>query len=97
MPLKRAVAAITETLKDYADALIATGVNAIMVDTLFASQSIMSKQMWKEFEGVYVKDLAQHIHDQNCMVMIHNCGNGIYFRCSNRSHEAGGHFIPAPA
>lgn len=77
--VKKAVAAITETLKDYADALIATGVNAIMVDTLFASQSIMSKGMWKEFEGVYVKDLAQHIHDQNCMVMIHNCGNGIYF------------------
>ena len=77
--VKNAVAAITETLKEYTSALIETGVNAIMLDTLFASQSIMSKQMWKEFEGVYVKDLAQHIHDQNCMVMIHNCGNGIYF------------------
>ncbi len=77
--VKRAVAAITQTLMDYADAIIETGVHAIMLDTLFASQSIMSKGMWKEFEGVYVQKLAQHIHDKGCMVMIHNCGNGIYF------------------
>lgn len=77
--IKKAIAAITQTLKDYVDALIATGVHAIMVDTLFGSQSIMSKTMWKEFEGVYVKELANHIHQQNCMVMVHNCGNGIYF------------------
>ena len=77
--VKRAVGAITQTLKDYVDVLIGTGVHAIMLDTLFGSQSIMSKGMWKEFEGVYVRDLAEHIHKQNCMVMIHNCGNGIYF------------------
>ncbi|HHY81519.1 MAG TPA: uroporphyrinogen decarboxylase [Clostridiales bacterium] len=77
--VKRAVKAINETLKDYTSALISTGVNAIMLDTLFASQSIMSKGMWKEFEGVYVRELAEHIHKQDCMVMIHNCGNGIYF------------------
>ena len=77
--VKGAIGAITQTLKDYVDALIATGVHAIMVDTLFGSQSIMSKAMWKEFEGVYVRELANHIHQQNCMVMVHNCGNGIYF------------------
>lgn len=77
--VKKAIAAITQTLKDYVDAIIATGVHAIMVDTLFGSQSIMSKAMWKEFEGVFVRELAQHIHSQNCMVMVHNCGNGIYF------------------
>lgn len=77
--VKRAVAAITQTLMDYADAIIETGVHAIMLDTLFASQSIMSKGMWKSFEGVYVQKLAQHIHEKGCMVMIHNCGNGIYF------------------
>ena len=77
--VKGAVAAITVTLKEYSSGLIETGVPAIMLNTLFASQSIMSKQMWKEFEGIYVQDLARHIHDQNCMVMIHNCGNGIYF------------------
>lgn len=77
--VKNAVAEINRTLIDYCDALIGTGVHAIMLDTLFASQSIMSKAMWKEFEGVFVRDLAEHIHKQGCMVMIHNCGNGIYF------------------
>jgi uroporphyrinogen decarboxylase len=77
--VKRAVAAINQTLMEYVDGLIETGVNAIMLDTLFASQSIMSKSMWKEFEGVYVKELADHIHEKGCMMMIHNCGNGIYF------------------
>lgn len=77
--VKEAVRAINQTLMDYVDALIDTGVHAIMLDTLFASQSIMSKTMWKEFEGVYVKELADRIHSRDCMVMIHNCGNGIYF------------------
>jgi uroporphyrinogen decarboxylase len=77
--VKRAVGAINQTLMDYTDALIDTGVNAIMLDTLFASQSIMSKTMWREFEGVFVKELAAHIHEKGCMMMIHNCGNGIYF------------------
>ncbi|MGI6541927.1 MAG: uroporphyrinogen decarboxylase family protein [Limnochordia bacterium] len=77
--VKGAVQVVTEMLKEYCDALIETGVHAIMLDTLFASQSIMSKQMWMEFEGYLVKDLAAHIHKQGCMVMIHNCGTGIYF------------------
>lgn len=55
--VKEAVGAINQTLMDYVDALIDTGVHAIMLDTLFASQSIMSKSMWKEFEGVFVKEL----------------------------------------
>ena len=36
---------INETLKDYCNALMDTGVNGIMLDTLFASGSIMSKKM----------------------------------------------------
>ena len=77
--VKYAVSAITETLMDYYDALIDTGVHAIMIDTLFASQSIMSKSMWKEFEGQYVRNLADKVHQRGCMMMIHNCGHGIYF------------------
>lgn len=77
--VKNGVAAVTETLLDYVDALAATGVNAIMLDTLFASQSIMSKAMWLEFEGQYVKRIAERIRKHGCQVMIHNCGNGIYF------------------
>jgi uroporphyrinogen decarboxylase len=77
--VKRCMEVVNDTLIDYCDALIDTGVHAIMLDTLFASKSIMSKSMWMEFEGVYVEKLAKHIHDRGCMVMIHNCGQGIYF------------------
>ena len=77
--VKSAVEQINETLIDYCDALIETGVHAIMIDTLFASKSIMSKDMWMEFEGGFVRKLADHIHSKGCMVMIHNCGCGVYF------------------
>ena len=77
--VKRAVEVVTETLIDYCGALIDTGVHAIMLDTLFSSGSIMSKSMWKEMEGVYVKRLADSIHARGCIVMIHNCGKNIYF------------------
>ncbi|HKM17806.1 MAG: uroporphyrinogen decarboxylase [Firmicutes bacterium] len=77
--VKNGVAAVTETLLEYVDALAATGVPAIMLDTLYASQSIMSKSMWLEFEGPYVRRIAERIRKHGCQVMIHNCGNGIYF------------------
>ena len=77
--VKNAVEIINNTLIDYCDALMETGVHAVMIDTLFASQSIMSKEMWLEFEGQYVKELAGHVHDNDCMFMIHNCGLGVYF------------------
>ena len=74
-----ALAAITKTLMEYCKAIIETGVHAIMFDTLFGSQSIMSKQTWTELESVYMKKLADYVHSQNTMVMVHNCGKGIYF------------------
>lgn len=77
--VKKAVANITETLMEYVKALMETGVHAVMFDTLFASQSIMSKEMWDEFEGDAIEKIAQYVHDQGKMVMIHNCGAGIYF------------------
>lgn len=70
---------ITETIKELCTALIETGVHAIMFDTLYASKSIMSEDMWDEFEGVYMEEIADHVRKQGCMVMIHNCGAGPYF------------------
>lgn len=70
---------INETLKEYVAALTDTGISGIMFDTLFASGSIMSKQMWDDMEGQLVEELAQVVRDKNCMVMIHNCGERIYF------------------
>ncbi len=77
--IKSASEVITETLIEYCSALIETGVHAIMLDTLYASQSIMSKQMWNELEAPYVKRISDHIHKSGCMVMLHNCGKGVYF------------------
>lgn len=77
--IKVAAKEVNETLKDYVNALIDTGVNAVMLDTLFASASIMSKNMWKEMEGCIVKELADICHSRGCLVMIHNCGEKVYF------------------
>lgn len=76
--VKAVIKAITETMKEYVAALAETGVHAIMFDTLFASQSILSKSMWLEFEGPCMEILAEEARKHNCMVMIHNCGKGIY-------------------
>ena len=78
--VKAAAREINETLKEYTNALIDTGVAAVMLDTLFASGSIMSPDMWLEFEGGLVKELADVCHDRGTLVMIHNCGQNIYFK-----------------
>ncbi|MFA6947762.1 MAG: uroporphyrinogen decarboxylase family protein [Eubacteriales bacterium] len=74
-----ALDAITETLCDYCRAIMKTGVAGIMIDTLFASGSIMSKKMWRETEGPYAARVADAIRDAGGLVMIHNCGEKIYF------------------
>ena len=35
--------------------------------------------MWKEIEGPFTKVLADTIRDCGMMVIVHNCGNGLYF------------------
>ena len=77
--VKDAACEISKTLKDYCHAIMQTGVQGIMFDTLFASGSIMSKDMWDEFEGGLVEELAQAVREDGGLVMIHNCGNNIYF------------------
>lgn len=74
-----AVREVNETLKDYVAALCDTGVDAVMLDTLFASGSIMSKELWYKTEGVFVKELAEVIRQKNCLTMVHNCGKRVYF------------------
>jgi len=70
---------ITPVLVDYIKAMARTGVYAIIVDTSFASQTIMNKKMWLELESPFVKILADTIRECGCKSMVHNCGNGIYF------------------
>ncbi len=77
--VREAARNIAETLKDYCRALMKTGVQGIMLDTLFASGSIMSKDMWMEMEGDLARELAAVIREEGGLVMIHNCGGKIYF------------------
>jgi uroporphyrinogen decarboxylase len=77
--VKEAARQINETLKEYCEALMDTGINGIMLDTLFASGSIMSKDMWDEMEGGLAEELADVIFAKNGLVMIHNCGEKVYF------------------
>lgn len=77
--VKAAAREITETLKEYVAALCDAGVDGIMLDTLFASGSIMSKDMWMEMEGDLVRELSELIAAKGCVTMIHNCGQRIYF------------------
>lgn len=76
--VRDAAAEIKETLKEYCTALMETGVQGIMFDTLFSSGSIMRKEMWDDMEGELVEDLANHVHEMGGLVMIHNCGEKIY-------------------
>lgn len=79
-PIFKALENITETLIRFSDALIDAGCHAIMFDTLYSSKTIMSADMWEEYEGDYIERLATHVHERGAMVMIHNCGEGIYFK-----------------
>jgi uroporphyrinogen decarboxylase len=69
---------ITDVLKEYIRALCKCGCHSIMLDTLFASGSIMSKKLWKEIEGPFAKELADTIRECGKLVSVHNCGNNVY-------------------
>ncbi len=77
--VKKGVEIVTDVLCEWIDQLCATGVDAVMFDTLYASRSIMSVEMWQEFEGDYMPRLADRVRANGCMVMVHNCGQGAYF------------------
>jgi uroporphyrinogen decarboxylase len=73
------LAIVTDVLDDYIRAMAKTGVHAIVLDTLFASNTIMSKKLWMSTEATYVTRLANTIRECGSMVMVHNCGNGVHF------------------
>lgn len=70
---------ITDVLVDYIKAMTKTGVHAVVLDTLFASNTIMSKKLWMATEAPFTKRLADTIREGGAMVMVHNCGNGVHF------------------
>ncbi|MBI5251170.1 MAG: uroporphyrinogen decarboxylase family protein [Desulfomonile tiedjei] len=70
---------VTDVLVDYIRLMAKTGVHGIVLDTLFASNTIMSKKLWKATEAPFTTRLADAIRESGSMVMVHNCGNGVHF------------------
>ena len=70
---------VTDVLVDFIKAQAKTGVHAIILTTLFAANSIMSKKLWMETEGPFVRRLADTIRACGPMVAVHNCAEGPYF------------------
>jgi len=70
---------VNEVLLDYIDALCETDAHAVVLDTLFASGTIMSKDLWMKMEGPHARKLAERVHSHGKAVIVHNCGNNIYF------------------
>ena len=68
---------VTEVQKEYTKALVKTGA-IILFDTLFASQSMMSRKLWMETEGQFMPEIAETARQNGGMVIMHNCGNGPY-------------------
>jgi uroporphyrinogen decarboxylase len=77
--VKEALAIMDEVLLDYALAQAEAGAHGVCYDNLYASQSILSKELWKEFESEGMLKCCQAIKDAGALVVHHNCGNGIYF------------------
>jgi uroporphyrinogen decarboxylase len=77
--VKVALDVITEVLIDFVRAQCDTGVDGVMLDTLFAAQSGISRDMWEEMEGKYARRIADEIRRWGALVTLHNCGNRPYF------------------
>jgi uroporphyrinogen decarboxylase len=74
-----ALQTMDEVLEEYALAQIEAGAHACCYDNLYASQSILSKELWEKFEGDSMKKVCDAIRNTGALVAHHNCGNGIYF------------------
>lgn len=70
---------VTEVLLDYVDAQVERGPIGMVMDTLFASGSIMSRNLWNQMEAPYAAQIAKRIHDHGLPLLIHNCGTNPYF------------------
>jgi uroporphyrinogen decarboxylase len=77
--VKSALEVITEVLVEYVRCQCDTGVDGVMLDTLFASKSALSRDLWEEMEGPYAGRLADEIRRWGALVVLHNCGEGPYF------------------
>ena len=82
-----ALETITGVLVEYVEAQCDTGVVVVVLDTLYASWNGLSKELWEKIEGPFARQLAEAIRRRDCLVGIHNCGDGIYFDAQIRAME----------
>jgi uroporphyrinogen decarboxylase len=76
--VRQACEIVTEVLIEYAIAQCDVGIPAVAIDTLYASASGLSKKVWEEIEGPFVKELSMAIKKKGHMVGVHNCGHKPY-------------------
>lgn len=76
----RAMEPITCTLKDYIHSLLDAGSDGILLDTLYASRSLISKDLWDQVERPALAELAQTVHHLGGTLVLHNCGRNSYLR-----------------
>lgn len=74
-----AVETINRVLIDYALAQVEAGAHAIVLDPLYSSATVLKKSTWEKFEGVIFKAVADAVRDAGVPVLVHNCGDGVYF------------------
>lgn len=70
---------VTEVLIEYVEALSDAGLMTVALDTLLASWSGLSRELWEEIEGPFVREMANAIRKKQGIVFVHNCGDGPYF------------------
>ena len=77
--IRGAVENITETLEQFVDMLMETGIDGIMWDTYFAGSSNMTRDQWRAIEFDSLARLAKRVRDAGGINMVHSCQSGAYF------------------
>lgn len=77
--IRTAVENVEETLGQFADMLMATGIDGIMWDTYFAGSSNMTRDQWSAIESPSLARLAKRVSDAGGINMVHSCQSGAYF------------------
>lgn len=77
--IRAAVENVTVTLEQFADMLMATGVDGIMWDTYFAGSSNMTRDQWRAIEFDSIARLAERVRSKGGINLVHSCQSGAYF------------------
>jgi len=81
----------TDFLKDYAMAFKDAGCNGIIIAEPAAG--LLAESECNEFSSIYIKQIVDHVQDENFIVVLHNCGNTVNLVNSMLSTgSAGFHF-----